>query len=142
MSLVVSVQVSCSFPGPSSVDWNDYPTPCRNFGNFCLIRGVFALYTSFRFRQKCVSWFHNQFVTSCNEVVAKVMFLLVSVILLTGRGWGCAIPACIAGGIPGLGGGVCSRGCLFGFVAFCYGLLLWPSGVAFWYGLLVWWPCD
>ena len=35
--------------------------------------------------------------TGRNEVVAKVMFLLVSVILLTGNG---AIPACIAGGIP------------------------------------------
>ena len=71
------------------------------------------------------------------------------------------IPACLAAGlrgvppprggrVPGPGGvacswgaegawskgGVCSwgrRGC----VAFCYGLLLWASGMAFWYGLLV-----
>ena len=54
-------------------------------------------------------------------------------------GWGAisayiagGIPACLAaegsppGGVPGPGG-----------VAFCCGLLLWPSGlVAFWYGLL------
>ena len=52
-------------------------------------------------------------VTGRNEVVAKVMFLHVSVILFTGGGGGGgAIPACIAGGIPaclaaGLLGGVC-----------------------------------
>ena len=39
------------------------------------------------------------FITVHNEVV-KVMFLHVSVILFTGGGCGCAIPACIAGGIP------------------------------------------
>ena len=59
-------------------------------------------------------------ITGRNEVVAKVMFLLVSVILYMGGG---VIPACIAGGIPTclaagllggclLWGGVCSGGCL------------------------------
>ena len=95
-------------------------------------------------------------ITGRNEVVAKVMFLLVSVILYTGGG---AIPACIAGGLQGvsapggvsapplgvcsregglLPGGVCSRGgclllggvCSWGVSApgggVC-GLLLWPS---------------
>ena len=104
------------------------------------------------------------------------MFLLVSVILYTGGGgFVCAIPACIAGVIPArlaaglwggglLLGGFCSVGCLLpggtvcsqgvsalggGVVAFCYGLLLWPSVMTFWFGgllieggLLVWWPSD
>ena len=66
-------------------------------------------------------------ITGRNEVVAKVMFLLVSVILLTG---GCAIPACIAGGIPaslaaGLLGGTWSGGvCLVWGVPGQGGLLL------------------
>ena len=63
------------------------------------------------------------FITGRNEVVAKVIFLHLFVILFTGgvcipayiaaglQGEGCAIPAYIAGGIPaclaaGLGGGV------------------------------------
>ena len=103
-------------------------------------------------------WLFHIF-TGRNEVVAKVMFLLVSAILLTGGG--CAIPACIAGGIPAclaaglwgcllagwgvccrvLGvGGVCSGGCLLPRGR----CLLWggstpggPSGMAFLYGLLV-----
>ena len=48
-------------------------------------------------------WIRDQqnLCTGCNEVVAKVMFLLMCVILCTGGGGGgCAIPACIAGGIP------------------------------------------
>ena len=86
-----------------------------------------------------------------------------------GGGWGVLLPGgvwsggCLLGGVPaprqgvsGLGGtclggcflqgGTCSRGsACSGGVVFCYGLLLWPSGlvafwlkVVFWYGLLVW----
>ena len=75
---------------------------------------------------------------------------------------GCAIPACIAGGIKAclavfqahtqrgsLGGsvqGVPAPGgvsapvgaCSGGGVAFCYGLLLWSSVMAFWFGGLLW----
>ena len=54
---------------------------------------------------------------------------------------GCLIPR----GVCLLLGGVCSRGAWSGGLAFCYGLLVWPSGlVALWlkvvfcYGLLVW----
>ena len=85
----------------------------------------------------------------------KVIFSQASVILLMGGG--CAIPECIAGGIPaclaaGLQVGVCSGGVSApgdalllwpSVVVFCYALLLWPSGLvaiwlkaAFWYGLL------
>ena len=87
------------------------------------------------------------FITGRNEVVAKVMFLLVSVILSKG---GCAIPACLAAGLPGgpAPGGVSLAGGppwqrewvslpggwpsgLVAFwlkVVFCYDLLVWPSG--------------
>ena len=78
--------------------------------------------------------FSGHLFTGRNEVVVKVMFLLVSVILSTG---GCAIPACIAGGIPaclaaGRGGAWSRRvpapgGCLVQGGAFWYGLLVWPS---------------
>ena len=97
--------------------------------------------------------------TGCNEVVAKVMFLLMSVSVHRGG----AIPACIAGGIPAclaglqqvcsggvsaLGevsapGGVCSRGCLLqrcllwgvsALGAVCSGGCAWSGG----YGLLLW----
>ena len=40
------------------------------------------------------------FITSRNEVVAKVMFLLVSVILLTGGGGGGGLPQCMLGYHP------------------------------------------
>ena len=54
--------------------------------------------------------------------------------LATGLKGGCAIPACIAGGIlaclaAGLQGGACSGVPGQGGVAFCYGLLVWPSGL-------------
>ena len=80
-------------------------------------------------------------VTGCNEVVAKVMFLQVSVILLTGGcvsqhalqmvsqhalqqvSRGCLLQGCLLRGVSALGGvcsrgvsdlgGVCSGGCLF-----------------------------
>ena len=94
---------------------------------------------------------NNNIFTGRNEVVAKVMFLQVCVILFTG---GVCIPACIAGGIPtclaaglqggcALSGGWLVRGCLVwgacsggggasGLVAFWF-------KVAFWFGgLLVW----
>ena len=41
--------------------------------------------------------FTRNVFTGRNEVVAKVMFLLVSVILLTGGGW---VPASVHVGIP------------------------------------------
>ena len=91
-------------------------------------------------------------ITSRNKVVAKVVFLLVSVILSTEGG---AIPACIAGGIPaclaaGLGGAI--PACIAGGIPACLAAGLWgvpaprggvwPSVMVFWYGLLVWWPSD
>ena len=72
--------------------------------------------------------------TGRNEVVAKVMFLLVSVILSTGGGG--AIPACLAaglwGGSPWQRGGLLAGGA---FMAFWFGGLLVESGLAmaFWY---------
>ena len=98
-------------------------------------------------------------ITGRNEVVAKVMFLLVSVILYTGGGGVLSQHVLqvvsqhalqqVSGGVSALGGcllwgggcllpgGVCSQGgiCSRGVSA--------PGGmVAFWYGLLVWWPSD
>ena len=63
----------------------------------------------------------NVIITGRNEVVAKVMFVLVSVILLMGGGG--AIPACIAGGIPaclaaGLQGGAIPA-CIAGGIPAC-----------------------
>ena len=102
--------------------------------------------------------------TGHNEVVAKVMFLLVSVILLTGGGgcycsmhcrWYPSIPcsrslggassqrgqgAWSRGGCMLLGGRGClvqRGGLLLGEEGLC-GLLLWPSVMDFWHGLLVW----
>ena len=62
---------------------------------------------------------HHPIITGRNEVVATVMFLHVSVILLTGG----AIPACIAGGIPaclaaGLLGGAIPA-CIAGGIPAC-----------------------
>ena len=53
-------------------------------------------------------------ITGRNEVVAKIMFLHLFVILFTGGGCGVCIPACIAGGTPaclaaGLQGGCVSQ---------------------------------
>ena len=76
------------------------------------------------------------FITGRNEVVAKVMFLLVSVILSTG---GCAIPTCLAAGLQG---GLLLRGSPWqgGLLGRGRGVSLpggWPSGVAFWFGGLL-----
>ena len=49
---------------------------------------------------------HTTLVTGCNEVVAKVMFLLVSVILSTGGG----LPQCMLGCYPPQDGGTPQEG--------------------------------
>ena len=102
----------------------------------------------------------NVIITGRNEVVAKVMFVLVSVILLMGGGcypsmhcrW---YPACLAAGLqggasswgmPGLGD-AWSGGCLVWGDAWSWGsalggglcgLLLWPSVIVFCFALLLW----
>ena len=77
--------------------------------------------------------------TGRNEVVAKVMFLLVSVILLTGGVLSQHALQQVSGGVSAPRGcGLLIEGGLL--VDFCYGLLvesdllLWPSGKALWYG--------
>ena len=50
---------------------------------------------------------------------------------------------CLVCGVPAPRGHLVQGVAWLGGVAFCYGLLLWPSGlVAFWCGLLVWWSSD
>ena len=109
------------------------------------------LYSSVSFFRHLISRYAGDLFTGRNEVVAKVMFLLVSVILSTvgvlsqhalqlvsGGGacsGGSALGGCLVqrGSTPGgrllpggsALGGSAPRGC---------GLLLWPSGVAFWFG--------
>ena len=106
------------------------------------------------------------FLPAATKFVAKVMFLLVSVILLTGGVYypsmrcrwypslplqqvsgGCLLPGwgvCSQGWGVSVPGGVCSRGegvCsgrVYSWGEFWYGLLVRPSGVIFCYGLLVW----
>ena len=109
--------------------------------------------------------YQSQFFTDCNEVVAKVIFLLMSVILYMGGGgvcypsmhcrWypsmpcsrspgGCLFLGCLLGGCL-LSGFVCFWGvyllwgCLLpgGCLFWGCGLLLWPSGMAFWFGGLL-----
>ena len=50
------------------------------------------------------------FLPSANEVWCKVMFLLVPVILFTGRGGGVGFPVCITGHMPSIQGGSAYRG--------------------------------
>ena len=104
------------------------------------------LYSSVSFFRHLISRHAGDMFTGRNEVVAKVMFLLVSVILSTlgvlsqhalqlvsgdvggawsggGLLWGVPGPEGVCSwwrGVPALGGGL-----LPGGVAFCYGLLVW-----------------
>ena len=108
------------------------------------------LYSSVSFFRHLISRHAGDMFTGRNEVVAKVMFLLVSVILSTlgvlsqhalqlvsgvGRCGGCLLWGAWSGG-------VCSGGVAFWFGLLIEGsllvesgLLLWPSGKAFWYGI-------
>ena len=110
-------------------------------------------------RATSVYFLHNMIFTGRNEVVAKVMFLIVSVILSTGGGVlsqhalqvvsqhalhqvsrGVSAPG---GSVPRgclLLGGVCFRGVSALGGVCSQGVCLVRGGVAFCYGLLVWWP--